>query len=177
MRVSQLIFVPQAGDQQDVTLFYQSSNVSVMADPGSGFLRTDAIDQSISAVAISDIDRNVQDQSSILALVEPGTRVEIQQSDSRFVTFALNAAPIDNTTWWEWPVTVVSTGDVFQNNANLDVKITFAAATLPQDTDTLDIYIAQEWPWVLYRLFNLGETAPKEQGVLSQSDIRVIIFE
>jgi hypothetical protein len=47
---------------------------------------------------------------------------------------------------------------------------------LPQGSDTLQIQMALEWPWIPYRIFNAGETAPKEQGVFAESDIRRIVI-
>ncbi|GAG27993.1 unnamed protein product, partial [marine sediment metagenome] len=80
------------------------------------------------------------------------------------------------TTWFRIPVAVAASAGSFQNNADVTFVIT-GSSQLPQGTDKLEIQMALEWPWVPYRIFALGETAPKEEGIFAESDIqRIVIF-
>ena len=176
LNVSRLKFVPKAGDTTDVTLYYQFNNSIVIADPGAGNIRLDSADlTAVTLVAVSDIDRNGADQNATLALIEAGMRISIIQDTGRQITFQVNADPVDNTTWWQFSATPIESTGLFQNNADLDFTITFDPATLPQGNDRLEIRMAQEWPWVIYRSFS-DQTAiiPNHQGVIPSSDIQII---
>jgi hypothetical protein len=104
-------------------------------------------------------------------------RITVLQNTSRFLTFIVGGAPVDNTTWWEIAVIPVQSTGTFQNNADVDFTITFDPATLPQGDDRLEVRMAQEWPWVIYRTF-AGQTSiiPNHQGLIPMTDIQLIEF-
>lgn len=170
-------FAPREGGAEDVSLPYTfDNNTDTTVDPGAGDIRLNSGSMAtVSEMSISDLDANAVDQSAILAALVEGQRIAVTQDTTRFWIGVISGAPVDNGTWWQIPVVTADSGVAIQNNAAVSFVIRLSDS-LPAGSDTLQIQMAQEWPWVPYRIFNAGETAPKEEGVFAESDIRRIVI-
>src|SRR5262245_20586272 len=108
------------------------SNITTMADPGSGKIRFDnATIASTTNIAISRTTSPGADAANILRGMLSGTIVYIQERDNsaNWVRFKMTAAAVDNTTWFQLPVTLydaISTGGALTNNTPLTVAFTRA---------------------------------------------------
>lgn len=180
LKVNRLIFIPQPGDTTDLTFAYTSTNATdTTIAPPVGDLVTNVGAGSLSGViqlAISETDRNATDQSASLALIIPGTRLRVTQNIDRTFTATVTAAT-DMGTWWQFDVELQSATGSFANNSDLEMVAFLNPESLPNGDDTLQIRMAQEWPWVIYRTFGAGDVIPRGRGVIPISDIRVIEIE
>lgn len=175
--VQSLQFAPREGGAEDVSLPYTFDTATdTTVDPGIGDVRlNDGSMSLVSQLAISTTDANAVDQSTLLAGLVEGQRIAVIQTTQRFWIGIIAAPVVDNTTWFQIDVVTVEGGTTPQNNADVAFTVQLSDS-LPQGSDTLQIQMALEWPWVPYRLFNVGETAPKQQGVFAESDIRRIVI-
>jgi hypothetical protein len=171
-----LTFVPREGAAPAITIPYGFDNSIVMADPGTGDVRTNnAVNANVTEMAMSATDDLGNDQTTALNTLLVGQRIALVQDSTRLFVGIVSAAITNNTTWFLIPVAVAESDGTFQNNADVTFHIT-SSSSLPQGTDHLEVQMALEWPWVPYRIFNEGETAPKEEGVFSAADIRSIVI-
>jgi len=180
LRVKRLKFVPIPGDTLEALTFYKSTNPIVYntaGDPGAGYIVwNSAISSLITQLAISKTDRNAGDQTTAVANVRIGDQIFVQDTvDKRFTVEAANL-PVDMGTWFQLDVTYLTAAGSISNNRDLNVDYTYFPQTWPQGADRLEIHMAQEWPWVLYRIFDDGSGAivPYVKGIFPQSDIRAI---
>jgi len=110
------------------------STTTTMADPGSGKLRVDnAAAAAVANIALSKTTAPGTDAANVLRGLPAGTVVYIQERDNaaNWVRYKLTAMAIDNTTWFQLPVTIydaTSTGGALTNNAPLTVAFTRAGA-------------------------------------------------
>jgi hypothetical protein len=171
-----LTFVPREGAAPAVTIPYGFDNSIVMADPGTGDVRTDnAVNANVTQLAMSATDDLGNDQTTALNTLVVGQRIALVQDSTRIIVGIVSADITNNTTWFLIPIGVGESDGTFQNNADVTFHIV-SSASLPQGTDSLEIQMALEWPWVPYRIFAEDETAPKEEGVFSAADIRSIVI-
>lgn len=170
-------FAPREGGALDVSLPYTFDNATdTTVDPGAGDIRLNNGSMAqVSEMSISTTDDNAVDQSAVLAALIEGQRIAVTQNTTRFWVGVISGPPVDNTTWFQIPVVTSESGVSIQNNADVSFLIRLSDS-LPAGSDTLQIQMALEWPWIPYRIFNAGETAPKEQGVFAESDIRRIVI-
>lgn len=178
LNVFSLQFVPKQGDADDVSLPYTfSTNVDTTVDPGAGNVRLDNASMSlVTQVAISATDSAAVDRSTLISALQVGQRIGVIQDTNRFWIGVVVVVPTDNTTWFQIDVLTVEGGNTMQNNAAVAFTIRLSDA-LPIGSDHLQIQMALEWPWVPYRIFADGETAPKEEGLFAEADIqRIVIF-
>jgi hypothetical protein len=175
--VQLLQFAPREGGAEDVSLPYTFDvDTDTTVDPGLGDVRLNDGNMSlVSELAISTTDANAVDQATLLADLAVGQRIAVIQTTQRFWVGFISASPVDNATWFQIDVVTVDGGTAIQNNADVAFTVQLSDS-LPQGSDTLQIQMALEWPWIPYRIFNAGETAPKEQGVFAESDIRRIVI-
>ena len=96
---------------------------TVMADPGSGDIRQNATN---TAIAISVITNNSVDVTNFLIILQAGDLIAVQDTSNsnNFSRYTISAAPINNTTWFQFPVTRTSFGGVPVGN-NQPVSVTF----------------------------------------------------
>jgi len=117
-------------------LYGRSASVSGFAEyrydstttppPASGEIR--ANNTSVSAVTVlyfNNITSNGSDIKRVLTEMSIGTVMVIQDQDNNvnFGKFTVNATPIDQTTYVQFPVTVTDSGGTLFNNARLLVAI------------------------------------------------------
>jgi hypothetical protein len=175
--VGRLTFLPVPGEPTDEIMSYTTSTNRTMADPGSGIFRWNNADQSlITEVAISTTDRNGIDKSVILTALTVGRQLSFAQNDTRWFTGVVSAVITNNTTWVLIPFLITATGAIMQNNQPAEVLIALDDRALPRGSDLMDIRMAQEWPWILFRLFDSGNSVPKNLGVIPISDVQSITF-
>jgi hypothetical protein len=175
--VGRLTFLPVPGEPTDEIMLYTTDTNRTMADPGAGNFRWNNLDQAlITEVAISTVDRNGVDKSAILTALTVGRQMQFKQDDSRWFTGVVSAVITDNTTWVLIPFLVTATGAVMLNNQDAEVLVALDDRALPRGSDLMDIRMAQEWPWVLFRIFDSGNSVPKNLGVIPISDVQSITF-
>jgi hypothetical protein len=133
------------------------------------------VNANVTQMAMSATDDLGNDQTTALNTLLVGQRIALVQDSTRLFVGIVSAAITNNTTWFLIPVAVAESDGSFQNNADVTFHIT-SSSSLPQGTDSLQIQMALEWPWVPYRIFAEGETAPQEEGVFSATDIRSIVI-
>ena len=104
-----------------LTSEYRFSTTLTEADPGSGRFRyDDAINANVGEIYLSDENSNGQDLSNLLAGIEIGDRLYVQDEDddSNFAVWnVVGPAPVDNTGWWTISVVLARDGAVLADNA------------------------------------------------------------
>ena len=91
------------------------------ADPGNKKFRLDSATLgSVTAIYLNDTTNNGFDIGTIVGFLAAGYRIYIQQKNdaARAVLLQVSGTATDNTGWWTVPVTVVSSGTLYQNNAD-----------------------------------------------------------
>ena len=98
-------------------------NVVTMADPSSGNVRVNnALFGSATAMAISKNDLNGTDRTPLLASLQIGDVIEVQDQTNavNWARYNISAAVINNSTWFQIPITFVTgSGTNPGNNDNL----------------------------------------------------------
>ena len=180
LKVDRISFVSQLGDKTEATVLYTSSNPLVYdttVDPGAGLLVwNNATPSLITQIAVSKTDRDAGDKTLAWGDLKIGDQITVRQDTGRYFIVAVAAVPADMGAWFQIDVTFVFSIGVIQNNKGLDCLLTYFPESIPKGGDTLEIRMAQEWPWVIYRLFDPASLIPKEQGVIPMSDIQAIVF-
>jgi Collagen triple helix repeat (20 copies) len=101
-----LIYVPPP--TTTVSGFWTYVTSEVMADPGSGNLRSDGASAMVSTqLAVSALTLNGTDMSAAFGALTDGDLVVVQEQDvvGDWARFTLSGPPVNNTTWWLLPVT------------------------------------------------------------------------
>ena len=181
LKVKRILFTSQIGDQTEATVLYTSSNPLVFdttVDPGAGIMVWNNIDETlISQIAVSKTDRDAGDQTTVWADLKIGDQMTIRQDTGRYFIVDVTAVPADMGSWFQIDVSFVfAVGDI-QNNKGLDCELVYFPDAIPSGGDKLEVKMAQEWPWVIYRLFDPLSIVPKERGVIPISDISIIKME
>jgi hypothetical protein len=111
---------------------------TTIIDPSSGNLRTDAAPELSTIMAISVIDSNGFDTTTILDTLSVGDFIVIQDNADplNWVKYSLSGAVINNTTWYEIPITVLETGGTLVKGSETFVR--FAYFTEPSTEPTVD---------------------------------------
>jgi hypothetical protein len=96
---------------------------TTMADPGLGKVRIDNASASLAtALALSKTTDPGTDMTAFLRSLVSGDSLSVQDQDNsaNWVRYTINAAPVNNTTWWQLPLMFVSgSGTAVANNARL----------------------------------------------------------
>lgn len=89
-------------------------NATVAEPPGGGQVRLDSADQAAaSKVWISNVTSPGVDVRHVLAAaIKAGSVLVLQDKDNadRYMRWTASAAPVDKTTYWEVPVSLVAAG-------------------------------------------------------------------
>ena len=180
LRVKRLQFVPLPGDTREAGLFYTSSNpliVDTTIDPGAGIIVWNSlVESAITQLAISKTDRDASDQTAALAALKIGDQMFVQDTTDVRFTVEVAQIPTDMGTWYQIDVIYLKHAGNISNNRALNVDLTYFPDTLPAGDDRMEIHMAQEWPWVLYRIFDdvSGAVVPYAKGIFPMADIRQI---
>lgn len=181
LKVKRIEFISQAGDKIEATVLYTSSNPLVYdtsVDPGAGLLVwNNADDALVTQLAVSKTDRDSGDQTTAWANLKIGDQITIRQDTGRYFIVDVVLGLLDMGSWFQVDVSFVFGIGVIQNNKALDVELVYFPAAIPSGGDRLEIKMAQEWPWVIYRLFDPLSVVPKVRGVIPSSDIKLIDIE
>ncbi|RME97054.1 MAG: hypothetical protein D6773_16300 [Alphaproteobacteria bacterium] len=120
---------------------FNFNSSTTLADPGSGsFLFNNATLSSVTAVAISDNDRNAADVSADILSWDDSTSTALRgvlrfvdpSNTANFAIYSITGASTDNTGWTQLAVTHVASNGSFTNGA--EVGITFARTGDKGDT-------------------------------------------
>lgn len=105
---------------------YQTN--TAIADPGSGNIRTDDTPALSTALAISNITDQGVDASRVIKTLSSGDVLFAQQADNsdNWGRFNVTGAPVDNSTWFEIPVTFVSGGGTVSKGTDMIIWIQWA---------------------------------------------------
>ena len=90
-----------------------SFNDTVTAPPGGGQVRFDNATQNLATkIWISNVTAPGVDINHFLGVIVAGATIIMQDKDNsaRWIKFTVSGAPIDNTTYYELPVTFVTMG-------------------------------------------------------------------
>lgn len=119
--------VPSSTGSQIVSSNWTADVVTTIADPGSGDVRWNTANQyDATRVLISTIDRNGADVKLGLKAAISGDIIYIQQQNdsSVWMKYRITGAPIDHTTWIEYPVAAIDhAGGPFSNNQALLIAV------------------------------------------------------
>jgi len=139
---------------------WQFSNSTVATDPGAGNIRyNNATPSLVTSVFISDFNINGVNLSAILSSVQLGDDfIALQADNAGNSVLGTVGTPVDNTTWWEFPLTsVTGSGTVPQNNRAVDVgfqnptatsaSLAEIAAAIAIDTDAINNAIHDLFPY------------------------------
>ena len=181
LKVKRIEFISQVGDKTETTVLYTSSNPQVYdttVDPGAGILVWNNVDPTlITEIAVSATDRDGGDQTLAWGDLKIGDQVIIRQDTTHYYIVDVSGVAITQAGWFQIPVTFVFAIGAITNNKSLDVQLTYFPDAIPSGGDRLEIKMAQEWPWVTYRVFDPLSIVPKQRGVLPISDIKAIEME
>lgn len=179
--VKRILFTSQAGDKTEATVFYTSSNPLVYdttVDPGAGILVWNNVTTSlITQIAVSKTDRDAGDQTTAWGDLKIGDQITVRQDTGRYFIVDLTAEPADMGSWFQIDVEFVFAVGLIQNNKGLDCELVYYPDSIPSGGDKLEVKMAAEWPWVIYRLFDPTSIVPKERGLIPISDISIIEVE
>jgi hypothetical protein len=128
-------------NQQMLIGSFRFDNSTTMADPGTGDLRlNNATFASVTQVAINVISNGGLDLTLLFQAIQSGDPLYIQDKDdsTKAIRLVVSGAPTNNTTWFQFPVTYVSSvGTLFANNALLAVGFNLMGSVPPGYTDEM----------------------------------------
>jgi len=113
--------------------------IGIDVDPGSGNYERDAAQLNL---YISKTDSNVADASADLATLADGDRLDLVETatPARFENYRIAGTPVDNGTYYTFPVTVTSQGSAIRSGTGVTIS-GFAAG----GADTIYNNIANHW--------------------------------
>jgi hypothetical protein len=113
------------------------STSSVVADPGSGKV---AADDAGTTLSISTTTNNATDVSASLAELAVGDRIMAQQVNdaANYAVHEVTVPPFDHGTWWEVPVSTVTSGTA--PNKNTDIQLVFDHVVAPPGPEPFHAY-------------------------------------
>ena len=178
LKVRRIEFVSDAADKTQITMPYLSSNplnYDTTVDPGAGLMRWNNVTPTlITQLSFSATDESTGDQTSALEALKIGDQIVVLQDAGRYFVVDVAQVPVDMTGWFQVDVTFFFVVGVIQNNKVLDINVTYFPNALPSGGDKLEVKMAQEWPWIVYRLFDPVSIVPKGRGVIPISDVKLI---
>ena len=178
LRVRRIEFISQIGDQTEATVLYTSSNPQVYdttVDPGAGILVwNNATPSLITQIAVSATDRDGGDQTLAWGDLNIGDQIIVRSDATNYYILDVAGAIITQGGWFQIPVSFVFAIGTITNNKSLEVQLTYYPESIPSGGDTLEIRMAQEWPWIVYRLFDPVSIVPKNRGLIPISDVSLI---
>ena len=181
LRVKRILFTSQVGDKAEVDVPYTSSNPLVFdttVDPGAGILVWNNVDPAlITQIAVSTTDDEAGDQTVAWDAIKIGDRITVTQDAGRYFIVDATTVAVDMGGWYQIDVVFKFAVGLIQNNKTLDVHLVYFPESIPSGGDTLQIKMAQEWPWIVYRIFDPASIVPKQRGVIPISDVSLIEME
>jgi hypothetical protein len=127
------------GPQGDSTTFfpYKTKTTSLSGDPGHTYLLwNDATQINATQVNVSHIDKDNVDVDIFLALLQQGQKFTIQDAtvSANYQTWLISGPPVNvnpglSTSYWEYPVTLVSSGGTGTTNFPNDHNVIFAVVS------------------------------------------------
>lgn len=115
--------------RQTNTGFWRYETSTVMADPGSGDIRSNAATAAAStAIAVSTHTNDNIDARIILLTLQSGDILYMQETDNvdNWARFSITGSVIDNTTWFEIPIVFVTgAGSLTKNNTELLLRAVY----------------------------------------------------
>ena len=176
--VKRILFQSQIGDVTEKVVLYTSTNPVIFdttVDPGSGLLVWNNVDPTlITQLAVSITDRDGGDQTLAWGDVKIGDEIIIRDDPTLYYSVTCAAEPVFNTSWYQIDVTFDFAISTITNNKNLDVTINYFPNAIPKGGDKLEIKVAMEWPWIVYRLFDEASIVPKERGLIPMDSVEII---
>jgi hypothetical protein len=102
---------------------------TTIVDPSPGNLRTNAAPELSTIMAISVEDGSGADAVTILDTLSEGDLIVVQDDadPSNWVKYSLDGAVVDNTTWYQIPVTVMETGGTLVKGAETFVRFAYGS--------------------------------------------------
>lgn len=111
--------------------FSWNFNTSVSAaDPGSKkYSFNNATPASVTEIYVNDTNNDNHDMSTIIAALQVGDKLYIQQEDdsTKFLLATVSTIPTDNTGWFTIPVTIDGSGTLPGNNKGTVFIITYTS--------------------------------------------------
>lgn len=129
---------------------WKFDSATTASDPGSQKFKLNNSNPSlVTALYISETTVDNDDVASILGLIGANDRIFIkQQSDSnRLIYLQITGAGTDNGSWWTFPVSVIASLTIFQNNQNCDIALLLNATgnTAETEVDTVVQNTSANW--------------------------------
>lgn len=111
-------------NNQTLTAVWQYDTSTVMADPGSGDVRSNNTPATSTALAFSTTTNGGLDAGSVLASLQNGDLITIQHAADRSdrARYSVTGNAIDNTTWVEVPVAFIDGDGTVSKNNDLVVR-------------------------------------------------------
>jgi len=113
-------------DTRDYQFLYDS--VNTMADPSTGKVRTNTdVGTPSTQIAFSKTTNLGIDATDTFKSLAVGDLIYFQQLDNaaNWGRFTISGAPVNNSTWWQLPVTAVSQQGTINKNQTVLVRFTF----------------------------------------------------
>jgi hypothetical protein len=181
LEVKRIEFISQVGDKTEATLPYTSSNplsFDTTVDPGTGLMRWNNVDPTlVTQLSISSTDNVAGDQTTAIEALKIGDKIVVRQDATRYFLVDVAAEAIANAGWFQVDVDFVFAVGLIQNNKSLELQFTYFPESIPSGGDKLEVKMAQEWPWIVYRLFDPLSIVPKARGLIPISDVSLIEME
>lgn len=111
---------------------YVTKTTITTGDPGTGhIIWNNAIQSDTTAIHVSETDDNGNNIDVFFSQLQSGTTITIQDKSSHlnYQTWLIGT-PIDNSTYWEIPVTLITSTYIFPNNHD----VLFIVSSLPSGT-------------------------------------------
>ena len=176
--VKRILFKSQIGNVSTLVVLYTSSNplnYDTTVDPGAGLIRwNDATPSLVTQLAISDTDRDGGSQTTTIADLKIGDEIIVRQDTGRYYEFILAAEVVTMAGWFQLDVTFSFAVGLIQNNKALDITFNYFPEALPAGGDKLEIRVAAEWPWIIYRIFDPLSIVPKDRGLIPMDSVELI---
>ena len=144
-------------------------STNTVAPPANNDVEFDnATPSAVAHVNVSNMTNPGEDVHTLLLSMTVGTRLYVQDWNDHtlYAEFSVAAAPIDNTTWVDLPVTFVQAGGSLNNNQRITVflETPYDLATTPPPTGG-----AGGWPTIddVKNLLRLGDSTDDDAVVTS----------
>lgn len=108
-----------ASSQTLLSAYWQYHNTA-SAPPGPGEIRTAS---PVTTMWLSDVDNGGFNRDSRLSQVVSGDTIQLKGSDGSIFILRVNGTPVDNTTYWTYPVEVVSGAEGGKKGTVIEVSL------------------------------------------------------
>lgn len=113
----------------DGEYWYHDYNSFFMGDPTQSRWRLNNADRTLAtAIAVDDLTITGRDFAGVLTAIQAGTQIRMSETKdlTRWAVYEATGPAVDNTGWWEIPVTYVAAGAAFSGSAREPYKFTFS---------------------------------------------------